>query len=351
MDIINAAVCPLCKYPDAELLGKRADFISLDGYKPYVEDINLYDRNIYKCMVCGLQFISPMYSESDLDSLYNSHGYGKFVENHNPCGEDFENIKSKLILEVWKNEFTSLGLLLWKERFQKENHAPPRLLDVGCGMGQRLYLFNNLGFDVKGIDMSDNAVEFVRNKLNLKIEKTSLEDFETDAKFDCILGAHIIEHVTEPHAFMNKLTGLLSQSGMIILETPIAVDHSRIEERYRDIYHTLFFDHFTLALLGGMHGLKYVNSMIKSFTAPVDGANNIVVIASFSYDKRLDSGKISEAWIKTLRNSYYGLYKDSIPWYRHLLSSIEKSRLGKFRYIWHRVKKLKISDLLRAILK
>jgi hypothetical protein len=44
---------------------------------------------------------------------------------------------------------------------------------------------------------------------------------------------------------------------MLIVETPLVSDFSgQHAERYKDIYHTLFFDHFTLGLAGALHAAE-----------------------------------------------------------------------------------------------
>jgi SAM-dependent methyltransferase len=61
--------------------------------------------------------------------------------------------------------------------FEKYSLTGP-VLDIGCGAGDLSISIANLGFQVLGIDISENAIEICKNKItSLKPEVKSLLDF------------------------------------------------------------------------------------------------------------------------------------------------------------------------------
>jgi len=69
----------------------------------------------------------------------------------------------------------------------------PRVLEIGCGAGNNLWLFADLGFEVTGVDISKTAITAAREKLKkfnlratLMCEDIS-NNFEISEKFDLII--------------------------------------------------------------------------------------------------------------------------------------------------------------------
>ncbi len=312
----NLLKCVLCGCNSVSAIGRRSDFFSINDYAIFVADIERYNRTIHKCHVCGIQYIDPMYSHSDLESLYNTPKYEYFLSATDPCGNNLCSDESKRLLGVWKNQYISLGVIDWKEKFQKTNKRKPRFLDVGCGNGRLLHIFNDFGFEVSGIDLSERSVELTKITHSFSVENISLDDYHPNHMLDCISATHVIEHVRNPHSFMEKLGGLLSPGGLLIIETPLSTDFDCTEERYRDIYHTFFYDHYSLSLLATIHSLKYVNSLNLPFK---DSSNNNYIMASFMRSDFSVDVRNNDLLVQSLRKPYDYLYNDSIKWGRAAL--------------------------------
>lgn len=77
----------------------------------------------------------------------------------------------------------------------------PRVLELGSGAGNNLWLLGNLGFDVVGIEQSETAVDFARRRLadlgltaRIEIGDMSEMPFE-DREFDFVLDRASITQV------------------------------------------------------------------------------------------------------------------------------------------------------------
>jgi SAM-dependent methyltransferase len=97
-------------------------------------------------------------------------------------------------------------------------------LEVGCGFGYSLdFARFAFGWDVRGIDPSSVAAAG-REALKLDIIPAYLTG-ETDLGgtiFDLILCSELIEHVPNPHEFLQSVQRLLTEGGALTLTTPNA---------------------------------------------------------------------------------------------------------------------------------
>src|SRR5262249_60276142 len=73
--------------------------------------------------------------------------------------------------------------------------------------------------DGQGIEISRAACEQAWQR-GLKVFHGTLDEFETDDRFDLVFMSHVIEHVLDPVATVAKIRSLLKPGGVLYLETP-----------------------------------------------------------------------------------------------------------------------------------
>jgi 2-polyprenyl-3-methyl-5-hydroxy-6-metoxy-1,4-benzoquinol methylase len=102
-----------------------------------------------------------------------------------------------------------------------------KVLDLGCNNGILSLYMANLGCEVLGIDLANNAIKSAnRNKdyHNLNNAEFKSMDFISDWKeeevFDLILCSHVIEHIPQDDEFIKKIFLSLKKEGKLILLTP-----------------------------------------------------------------------------------------------------------------------------------
>ena len=109
-----------------------------------------------------------------------------------------------------------------------------KMLEPGCGRGEFLNNFKNLGLDVVGVDISPEAIEF-ENGFEVKlcdIEKEKLP-FD-DNSIDIIYSKSFIEHLHYPERYLEEAYRVLKPNGIFLTLTP---DWQS--------YYKIFFDDFT----------------------------------------------------------------------------------------------------------
>lgn len=306
--------CPVCRQESSEKLGKRSDFSNILGYSQFVEDPYRFDREIFLCSCCGLQYIFPTYCLDEFQSLYDQANYSLLVGKVLGC-KSIQSPATRCFIKKWTEHYKSVGVAKWKEKYFHNSKRAPRMLEIGCGQGWRLKVFSDMGFDPVGIDVSESELKFARANLPFTFIKSSFEDFKSRDKFDLILASHVIEHVADPRGFLEKIREMLEPNGLAVVETPLTYDFGKEAEKYGDIFHTLFFDSFTLTLLAGFCGFACHDSYQVLEVHPTDGGLKFNILATFTPAKA-SMNEISAPWIRTFKQGLLASKNDSITWAR-----------------------------------
>jgi SAM-dependent methyltransferase len=97
----------------------------------------------------------------------------------------------------------------------------PRILDVGGGTGEVSSLFVRQGNGASGlvVDPDQRSIEVARSR-GLEGFAGTIEQFETDRRFDLVLMLNLIEHVADPIGVLAKAAKLIDGDGLIWIQTP-----------------------------------------------------------------------------------------------------------------------------------
>ncbi len=113
-----------------------------------------------------------------------------------------------------------------------------KVLDAGCGTGEKSILLAKYGSIVTGMDLSTNQLNHARRiareqKVNINfIEKDLVSDSLTNlGKFDVIICTGVLHHTKNPVLAFNKLSNQLKEDGVIVL----GLYHKYSRLRYRFI--------------------------------------------------------------------------------------------------------------------
>ncbi len=108
--------------------------------------------------------------------------------------------------------------------------AGRRLLEVGCGPGWGLETFKTAGFQVRGVDVSEVAVEEARRRgvdaQCVDIEAESLENIRfqesttSEESPDVIVALEVLEHLVDPVGALGKMIAVLAPGGTLVVSLP-----------------------------------------------------------------------------------------------------------------------------------
>ena len=131
------------------------------------------------------------------------------------------------------------------------------ILEVGCSSGFMLIPYHKKGNICTGIEPSGFFSHYVRDQ-GIEIF-TSIEELiqnAPDKKFDIIMHFFVLEHISEPLAFLKNQLALLKKGGKIIFEIPNVADAlftiydiPAFEKFYWSIAHPWYFSEDSLKFL------------------------------------------------------------------------------------------------------
>lgn len=105
-------------------------------------------------------------------------------------------------------------------------------LDAGCGAGLLAEPLARLGAAVTGVDAAPENIGAARahaEASGLAIDYVAGEVEQLGARrFDLVTSMEVVEHVTDPAAFVATLAGLVAPGGLLILSTPNRTALSRL---------------------------------------------------------------------------------------------------------------------------
>ncbi|HMV45437.1 MAG TPA: class I SAM-dependent methyltransferase [Leptospiraceae bacterium] len=104
------------------------------------------------------------------------------------------------------------------EKFNRPRKT--KLLEVGSAAGFFLDEARKIGYNTKGIEISESEVNYAKDKLGLDVENISFLDFDAKNKYDCIALFFVLEHFPDQETVLNKIFSLLNESGYLFLALP-----------------------------------------------------------------------------------------------------------------------------------
>jgi SAM-dependent methyltransferase len=93
-----------------------------------------------------------------------------------------------------------------------------KVLDVGCGNGQVLYLLRELGFKAEGIDPF--LREDVADEYGVRVRRLELN--EIHGQWDVIMFHHSLEHMPKHHEVLESVRKRLAPDGRCLIRIPVA---------------------------------------------------------------------------------------------------------------------------------
>ncbi len=184
------------------------------------------------CPICGSQSISIIYNFSNFSVLncknclnaWRSNMYDKKRIEEIYCLDDYEenpyfSYDLNSVMNMGNNRFRNYRKAL---DFLKDIGVHGRLLDIGCGTGTFLALAKTYGWDLTGIEISEDlSKRCSQNVPGAEIINERFEDADLPAgEFALISMWDVIEHVIDPVGVIRRIRTLLADGGVALFCTP-----------------------------------------------------------------------------------------------------------------------------------
>src|SRR4030042_1536676 len=193
---MDSALCPLCHSPDLKDLFKLKSIHS--------------EFYILQCQECNLAHTYP-FPDDYILHLYDTERveyYGKYGNKFIPVIQTVRDrlakIRAKKCLSMIPNSIRR-----------------PKVLDIGCAEGRLLNSFLEYGCDCYGVEHPSYPKQRFLNSNRIKYFVGDLKSLGLEeGSFNIIILWHVLEHLDNPDAIINRVYDLLSPDGILVLAVP-----------------------------------------------------------------------------------------------------------------------------------
>lgn len=226
--------CPVCASTHTEVLWK--DVEKLNNKKQF-------EYQFLRCSRCNHHFVNPFPDFETICHLYENNYYSRRCDNR----------------DLYKSLYPRIKVLIAKHRFAlhselKEKNSPKIdilrllaiiaellvgrlvsfslsrplseplssiILDVGCGNGSWLAFMNSKGYqNLEGNEIDCCSGEYL-NQMGIIFHCGDLMNLNLrEQHYDLIRLEHVLEHVSDPLTYLERIASLLKEKGVIVMTIP-----------------------------------------------------------------------------------------------------------------------------------
>src|SRR5262245_17872 len=159
------------------------------------------------CTRCGLVWSNPRPAAQEVRTFY-SREYRLVY-------------KGRAVPSLRQSARSARGALDRCRALRPDLRRDSRVLDVGAGGGEVVYVLRKLGFDARGLEPDEGYANYAREILGVPVQTGFVQDATFAARqFDLITMYHALEHVEDPVAILTRLRCWLRDGGACVVEVP-----------------------------------------------------------------------------------------------------------------------------------
>jgi SAM-dependent methyltransferase len=220
------------------------------GLIPTTDRFGTALSDIVRCRVCGHMQLERFPADAVLAEAYGGAAYADYVEEEAGQRATARAVLDRLECHVGRGA----------------------LLDLGSWVGFLLAEARDRGWDVVGVEPSEFASAYARDRLGLDVRTDDLGTDLEGRRFDAVVLGDVIEHLPRPGEALDRIAELLAPEGAVCLMLPDA--GSRVARtlgaRWWSVIptHVQYFTRRSLRILLARHGYEVVDvaTQPKAFT-------------------------------------------------------------------------------------
>ena len=178
----------------------------------------LFSKNevpINECLVCTHRFVS-----TDTQVSLSKRNEEQFGDDYffggEGCYEDYSIQAPELSHKGGK--YSRLLKRLLPSGSDSKKQAP-RVLDIGSAAGYLLQGFVDNGWQGTGVEANGSMARFGREELGLDVRHSTVEEFDSDQKYDAATMVQVLPHLVNPSETLDSVRSQLSKNGLLLIET------------------------------------------------------------------------------------------------------------------------------------
>ena len=222
---------------------------------------------VYTCKACGLGLLDPRPDALERIRLYEGAYFQSQYDGGLKAGSP--EMKKRLSQETHRIRFI--------RKIRKQGH----IVDVGCGMGYFLHACRQAGYDVSGIDISEDSAGYVRGELKIPVRTGAIEKIDVPSgSVDIVTMWHFLEHTPDPRIYLELARRWLKEDGLIVVDVPnyAGTDAQKSWGGWKGWqlpFHLYHFTPETVTALLDRHGFevirtkRYLSEYVKEKLSPI----------------------------------------------------------------------------------
>lgn len=205
-NIYEGAICSVCGNTDEKTFNIKYTKNGID---------------VIQCQKCSFIFIPPYYRKTITYTDYKDAKVAEQVrKGNNWIKIQRHRLRFKLI-----------------RKYKKSG----KLFDLGVGWGHFLLTGKMLGYDISGIEISEQPYLYAKNDLGLPVEHVDFFKMDENNKFDILTMWDVLEHIDRADILVEKCSRLINKGGYIVIQVP-QID-SYIAQKYGKDWKMMGLDH------------------------------------------------------------------------------------------------------------
>jgi len=224
------------------------------------EEIRSKDRHGQRlrsviCRRCGLVWTDPRLTPDEVRDFYSRQYRMEYKGAFEPRPR-----------HRYRNAKTARDRLL---RLSGVIAPGARVLDVGAGSGEVVYLLRAVGCDASGIEPNEAYARYASETLGLPVACGFYQDARVEpGSLDLVTMFHTVEHLENPFEVMAKAAEWLKPGGSLVVEVP---NVEAVCQQPHQQFHRGHLYHFNLATLAAVFR-RAGFEVTGTYTSP-DGGN------------------------------------------------------------------------------
>jgi SAM-dependent methyltransferase len=200
MEYVN---CNLCGIDDTQVLFRKKDKFG----------ISQDEFHIVECRRCGLRYVNPRPTPEEMGKFYpKNYSWKETLEADSLPTRSIRGLEKGYRYHLLKSETSKASKLTGRKA--------GRVLDIGCGTGDRLDVWRGMGFDTYGVETSHSA-DYALDHLKLNVVKGDLFSAGFPEQFfDLVMLYNVLEHTHNPVGVCEEIHRILKEDGFLIIQVP-----------------------------------------------------------------------------------------------------------------------------------
>lgn len=195
-------------------------------------------------------FTQDVPDESSIGAFYKS-------ENYISHSDTRQGLVNSLYHAVRKRTLRQKQHLIEKQ----SRKTAGKLLDIGAGTGAFVHQMQQAGWSVTGLEPDASAIRKAKENAGVSLQPAPVLFELEEGRFDAITMWHVLEHVHRLHEYIDKISRLLSSTGVFVVAVPNftstdALAYQQYWAAYDVPRHLYHFSPLSMQMLMEKHGLK-----------------------------------------------------------------------------------------------